>query len=134
MGAGHIIENNIRASTTSLWDKLPSVPDKSWLDFDLKDYNKAFVNLSVAVGAIVVVSSVIKITTKTACAVTKTKSVPNAEKLHDKYGYNSWAVIGDCEGNEDYAKFLAASNFNLVLMGSEKDVEITRDQCDIINK
>ena len=100
MGAGHIIEDNIRASTASLWDKLPAVPDKSWLNFDLKDYNKSFVNLSVAVGAVVVVTSVLKITSKAACAVTKIKTLPNAEKLHDKYGYHSWAVIGDCQGNE----------------------------------
>jgi len=29
---------------------------------------------------------------------------------------------------------LAVNNFNLVLMGSEKDVEITRDKCESINK
>ena len=85
-------------------------------------------------GAIVVISSVLKITSKTACSLASMKSLPKAEQLHDKYGHNSWAVIGDCRGNEEYAKFLAVNGFNLFLMGSEQDVEITRDQCDIINK
>ena len=78
MGAGNIIENNIKSATTSLWDKVPTVADQSWLDFDLKDYNNAFVNLSIVVGVAVVAKTALKITCKTAQAVTKNRNVPTA--------------------------------------------------------
>ena len=100
MGAGNIIENNIKSATNYVWDNVPSVQDKSWLNFDLKDYNKAFVNLSIVIGVAVLAKSALKVTCKTAQAVTKNRSVPTAKKLHDKYGHHAWAVIGDCRGNQ----------------------------------
>ena len=99
MGAGNIIENNIKSATDYVWDNVPSVEDKSWLNFDLKDYNKAFVNLSIVIGVAVLAKSALKVTCKTAQAVTKNRSVPTAKKLHDKYGHHAWAVSGDCRGN-----------------------------------
>ena len=99
MGAGNIIENNIKSATTSIWNNIPAVADKSWLDFDLKNYNKAFVNLSVAVGAIVLAKSALTLTCKTLQTVSKNRSVPSSAQLRDKYGHHAWAVIGDCQGN-----------------------------------
>ena len=128
MGAGNIIENSIKSTTSSIWDSVPKVADQSWLNFDLKDYNKAFVNLSVVFGVMVVAKTALKMTCKTVHAASKSNTLPTAEQLHDKYGHHSWAVIGDCRGNEDYAKFLAANGFNLVLIGAELDVQIAKDQ------
>ena len=134
MGAGNIVEENVRSTTTSLWNSVPTVADKSWLDFDLKNYNKAFVNLSIVVGVAVLAKTALKLTCKTAHAFTKNRNVPTVHELQDKYGHHAWAVIGDCRGNEQYARFLALNGFNLVLLGSELDVEIAKDQAETVNK
>jgi hypothetical protein len=99
MGAGNIVESNIKSATESVWSSLPKVADKSWLDFDLKGLNKHFVNLAVAVGVIVLAKSTLKFAGKALKSATKCRKVPSSLELRDKYGHNSWAVIGDCKGN-----------------------------------
>lgn len=133
MGAGSIIENSVKDTTSLVWDKVPTLADKSWLNFDLKDTNKSFVNLAVAVGVIVLAKSAIKMTTSTLKCLSSCKKVPTATELQDKYGHRTWALIADCRGNEEYAAFLAKSGFNLVLMGDEQDIRIAKDISEGLN-
>jgi len=79
MGAGNIIESNIKSATTSIWDSVPKVAEQSWLNFDLKDYNKAFINLSVVVGVVVVGKSALNLTCKAVQAASKNRNVPSAQ-------------------------------------------------------
>ena len=129
MGAGHIIEQNIKSTTSNLWNQLPQLQPKSWLDFDLKTYNKAFVNLAITVGVITLAKSALSLSCSTLSAL-NIKKVPSSKQLHQKYGYHSWALIADCRGNEEYCRFLAKNGFNLILMGEEKDIQIAKDKAD----
>ena len=128
MGAGNIIENNIKSATTSLWNKVPTLSPKSWLDFDLNNYNKAFVNLAVVVGIVALTKTTLCLTKSGLQLASKaSRKIPSSKELHDKYGHHSWALIADCQGNEEYCKILAERGFNLILMGEENDVEIAKD-------
>ena len=133
MGAGNIIENSLKDSTSSVWDKVPTLAHQNWLHFELKDTNKSFVNLAVAVGVIVLVKSAIKMTTSTLKCLSNCKKLPTATELQDKYGHHTWALIADCRGNEEYAAFLAKSGFNLVLLGDEQDIRIAKDISEGLN-
>lgn len=129
MGAGTIIENNIKSATTSFWNKVPVLSPKSWLDFDLNNYNKAFVNLAVVVGIAALTQTTLCLAKSGLKQVSKaSRKIPSSKELHDKYGHHSWALIADCRENEEYCKILAERGFNLILMGEEKDVEIAKDQ------
>jgi hypothetical protein len=100
MGAGNIIENNIKSATTSLWNKVPTLAPKSWLDFDLNNYSKAFVNLAIVFGVVTVTTTTLGLTKSGLQFISKvSRKIPTSGQLHDKYGHHSWALIADCQGN-----------------------------------
>lgn len=96
MGAATIAENSIKTATTSLWNRLPQLPSLKVLDFDLKDYNKSFVNFAVLVGILAIGKSTLAITKK---AMVRPNPVPTKLHLLDKYGHLAWALITDCKDN-----------------------------------
>lgn len=83
MGAGNIIENNIKSTTTSLWDKVPTIEPKAWLDFDLNKYQKPFANLAVAVGVIALAQTTLGLAKAgLAMAAKSSRKIPTAKQLH----------------------------------------------------
>lgn len=106
MGAGNILENNIKAATSSFWFKVPALGVDHFLDLDLTRYHKSFVNLAVIAGVATIAHATLKVT-KSIIKAAHTEQIPSSKQLLDKYGHHSWAVISDCRGSEDYAKFLA---------------------------
>lgn len=83
MGVGNIIENNIRSTTSSLWNKLPNLEPKAWLDFDLNNYQKPFVNLAVAVGVITLAKTTFTLAKSGLTLAAKaSRKIPTAKQLH----------------------------------------------------
>ena len=50
MGAATVAENSLKTTTNSISNAFPRLPSLRFLDFDLKNYNKSFVNFAVIVG------------------------------------------------------------------------------------
>ena len=132
MGIGQIIQKNINQSTSSLWDTIPTFSTNKLFDFDKNAYHKHFINLGVLIGVI----SLAKITLKLGSELNKSlksHKLPTPRQLGEKYGFHSWVIIADCRQNEQYCKFFAKNNFNLILLGSEQDVRIAKDQVQMLN-
>ena len=124
MGAATIAESSIKSTTASFWNKLPQLPSLKALDFDLKDYNKSFVNFAVLVGIVAIGKSTLALAKQ---AMKKPNPVPTKQQLLDKYGHLAWALITDCKDNLEYCKFLAANGFNLILMGQDSDIASAKE-------
>ena len=96
MGAATIAENSIKNTTASFWNRLPQLPSIKALDFDLKDYNKSFVNFAMLVGIVAIGKSTLAVARK---AMKRPDPVPTKLQLLDKYGHLAWALITDCKDN-----------------------------------
>ena len=96
---GNIVEKSVKDQTAKVWDVVPVMQEKSWLNFDLGTYNKSFVNLAVAVGAIAVAGSVVKLAHGGLKTISACKKVPTTAFLKEKYGPHSWAMIAECKNN-----------------------------------
>lgn len=97
MGAATVAESSLKATTTSLWNTLPTLPSLRLLDFDLSHYNKSFVNFAVLVGVFAVAKSTFSLA---AAALQPRARLPSKKQLLDKYGHMAWALIADCKDNE----------------------------------
>jgi len=54
---GSILESSVKSTTTSIWEKVPTLPSSSLLNFDLSNYNKSFVNFAIVAGLFTIVHS-----------------------------------------------------------------------------
>lgn len=62
---GSIVESSIKSTTTSFWEKFPTLPTSSLLNFDLSNYNKSFVNFTIVAGLFTIAHSAVCIGKKT---------------------------------------------------------------------
>lgn len=92
MGVGTVIENNIKDVSTSIWNKVPAIPQSKWLDFEIKDYHKSFVNFAILFGIFAVAKTSIQCAKKLTQGSPK---LPTKKQLLNKYGHNAWALITD---------------------------------------
>lgn len=107
-----------------LWEKLPKMPSISALNFTPDNINGSFYSFAVVAGVYTVAHSSYCL----AKWALKTKpKVPERKQMLDKYGHFAWALIGDCKGNEDYCRFLAANGFSLILLGKEEEISKAKD-------
>jgi hypothetical protein len=123
MGAATVAENSLKAVNNSIWNTLPRLPSLPFLNFDLANYNKSFVNFAIVLGVVALAKSTLSLADS---ALASKPKVPSRKQLLDKYGHMAWAVVSDCKHNYDYVTFLAKHGFNLVLMGVEADVRQCR--------
>lgn len=123
MGAATVAENSLRATTDSLWSRLPRLP-AALPDLDLAKYNRSFVNFAIVVGVAALAQSALSLAGRALKAKPK---VPSRQQLLEKYGHMAWAVVSDCKYNYEYVAFLARNGFNLVLMGEEANVRQCRE-------
>jgi hypothetical protein len=124
MGAATVAENSLKTTTNSIWNAFPRLPSLRFLDFDLNNYNKSFVNFAVIVGVAALAKSTISLAGN---ALKSKPKVPTKQQLLDKYGHMAWAMIADCRYNYFYVQFLAKNGFNLILMGEEDSIRQCRE-------
>jgi hypothetical protein len=97
------------------------LPDLS--SFQLQ--NTTFTKLAILVGLVAVVKgaySALKL-----LRPRLSKPSKDMTTLTKRYGEKSWAIIGDVYRNESYALFLAKRGFNIILLGTKEDIEISRE-------
>jgi len=85
----------VKSATTNLWNKVPTLPNFKWLDFDTSSSNKAFVNFAVIVGILTLAKGSLALG-KTFKNSLNPKKLPSKKQLLEKYGYHSWVLIADC--------------------------------------
>lgn len=95
MGAATVAENSLKATTTSFWNAVPTLPSLN-IDLDLSKYNKSFVNFAILFGIAAIGKSAISLATS---AVKGKPKVPTRKQLLDKYGHLAWALVADCQQN-----------------------------------
>jgi hypothetical protein len=123
MGAATVAENSLRATTSSFWNAVPTLPSLG-VDLDLSKYNKSFVNFAILFGIAAIGKSAISLA---ASALKAKPKVPSRKQLLDKYGHLAWGLVADCKDNYEYVSFLAKNGFNLVLMGEEEHTRQCRE-------
>jgi len=78
MGAGNILENNIKAVTSSIWYQVPALGVNYLLDLDLGRYHRSFVNLAVIAGVAAIAHTALKGTSEIIKKATSPSKLPSS--------------------------------------------------------